>query len=177
MPYEGSGNLLFVPAVTVPVYSPGWITEGMALTGWFTDSCPSTILPLSAKLGEHDVVRWRSASCSLLISALESRPRTVIVLTLSRVPIDVEQALFSVTDVSFAVPNPHFRSISKCQVSVCTTLQYKGLLRRHLRDKDRNPFFPAQRTSYDILLRDLGSIPTLCMVYSSDMWYINVYLY
>lgn len=55
-----------------------------------------------------------------LISALESQPRILMTLTPSHVPIDVEQALFSVTDVSFAVQNPHFPSISNGQVSVCT---------------------------------------------------------
>lgn len=54
-----------------------------------------------------------------LISALERQPRTFITLTPSRVPIDVEQALFSVTDVSLSVPNPHFPSISNGRVSVC----------------------------------------------------------
>lgn len=67
-PYRGSGNLLFLPALAAPFYSPGWITEGMALTGWFTDLCPSTTPLRSAKLGEHDVVHWWSASCSAHIS-------------------------------------------------------------------------------------------------------------
>lgn len=42
-------------------------------------------------------------------------------------PADVEQALFSVTDVSFDVPNPHFPSISNGQVSVCTALEGPSL--------------------------------------------------
>lgn len=62
-----------------------------------------------------------------------------MVLTLSRVSIEVEQALFSVTDVSFAVPNPHFRSISSFQVSVCTALE--DLLGGLLTDRDRKAFF------------------------------------
>lgn len=41
-----------------------------------------------------------------LISALESHPRTLLTLTPSRVPLHVEQALFSVTDVDFAVQKP-----------------------------------------------------------------------
>lgn len=40
------------------------------------------------------------------ISTLESNPRTFLTLTPSRVLIDVEQALFSVTDVDFAVQKP-----------------------------------------------------------------------
>lgn len=58
-----------------------------------------------------------------LISAPVSQPRTFITLTPSHVPLDVEQALFSVTDVSFVVPNPHFSSISNGQVSVCNALE------------------------------------------------------
>lgn len=83
-----------------------------------------------------------------LISALESQPRTFITLTPSRVPIDVEQALFSVTDVSFAVQNPHFPSISNGQVSVCTALE-GPLQGTSDRQRQKSPS-QAQRTSYDI---------------------------
>ncbi len=86
-----------------------------------------------------------------LISALESQPRTFITLTPSRVPIDVEQALFSVTDVSFAVQNPHFPSISNGQVSVCTALEgpFQGTADRQ---RQKSPSQP-KRTSYDIAER------------------------
>lgn len=86
-----------------------------------------------------------------VILALKSLPRTFITLTPSCVPIDVEQALFSVTDVSFAVPNPYFPSISNGQVSVCNALE--GLSQR-IRDQQRqkSPSL-AQRTSYDIVKR------------------------
>lgn len=86
-----------------------------------------------------------------LISALESQPRTFIALTPSRVSIDVEQALFSVTDVGFAVPNPHFPSISNGQVSVCTALE-RPLQGTSDRQRQKSPS-PAQRTSYDIAER------------------------
>lgn len=91
----------------------------MVLTGWFTDLCPSTALLLSTKPGERDVVHRGSAAVPL-ISALDSQPVTFIILTPSCVPIDVEQALFSVTHVGLAVQNPHFPSISNGQVSACT---------------------------------------------------------
>lgn len=94
----------------------------MEPTGWFTDSCPSTALLFSAKL-ENVIWHMEDLPAAPLLSALESHPRTFITLTPPRVPIDVEQALFSVTDVSFTVQNPHFPSISNGQVSVCTALE------------------------------------------------------
>lgn len=81
------------------------------------------------------------------ISALEFQPRTFITLTPSRVPIDVEQALFSVTDVSLAVQNPHFPSISNGQVSACTSEEgpFQGTSDRQ-RQKSTSL---AQSTYYD----------------------------
>lgn len=152
-PYGGSGNLLFLPALTAPFYSPGWITEGMALTAWFTDLCPSTTLLLSAKLNEHDVVQWESASCSVHICSGKSakdihHPHTLTCAYRCRA------ALFSVTDVSFAVPNPHFPSISNGQVSVCAALDrpFQGTSDQQ---RQKSPS-PAQRTSYDIAERFRG---------------------
>lgn len=65
--------------------------------------------------------------------------------------IDVEQALFSVTDVGFAIPNPHFPSISNGWVSVCAALErpFQGTSDRQ---RQKSPS-PAQRTSYDIAER------------------------
>lgn len=104
---------------------------------------------LSAKLYEHDVVHWESASCSAHICPAKSAKD--ITLTPPLVPIDVEQALFSVTDVSFTVPNPHFPSISNSQVSVCTALErpFQG---KSDRQRQKSPS-PVQRTSYDIAER------------------------
>lgn len=59
----------------------------------------------------------------LLISAPKGQPRTFIILAPSHVPGAVEQALQSVTDVSFTVPDPHFASISKSQVSIRKPLE------------------------------------------------------
>lgn len=87
----------------------------------------------------------------LLISVPESQPRTVITFTPSRVPIDVEQDVFSVTDVSFAVQDPHFSSISNGQVSVCSALEGPFQWTSD-RQRQKSPSL-AQRTSYDIAER------------------------
>lgn len=85
-----------------------------------------------------------------LISALERHSRA-FTLTPSRVSTDVEQALFSVTDVDFAVQNPHFPSISNGRVSVCAALEgtFQGTSDRQ-RQKSTSL---VQRTSYDIAER------------------------
>lgn len=132
------------------------IRQGELQTAWRSQvgllTCALTLLLcFSAKLGGHDVVHWGSASCYPHISVPESQPRTFTTLTPSRVPMDVEQALFSVTDVGFAVQNPHFPSISNGQVSVCTALEcpFQGTSDRQ---RQKSPS-PAQRTSYDIAER------------------------
>lgn len=105
---------------------------------------------------------WRAEDLPAvpLICALEKQPRTVITLTPSRVLIDVEQALFSVTDVSFAVPKPHFPSISNGQVSVCTALE--GPSQGHLISKDRKALrWPKGLPSTS--MKDLNSITTSCL--------------
>lgn len=71
-PQGGSGNLLFVPAVTAHFYCSEWITEGMELTGWFTDLCLSTMLLFSANPGVHNLAHGGSASCSTSICPRKS---------------------------------------------------------------------------------------------------------
>lgn len=93
-----------------------------------------------------------------LISAMESQPRTF--MTLTSQPIDVEQALFSVTDVSFAAPNLHFLQlvIIRCQFALLQNV----LFRRHLISDDRNALCRTKGLP-KILLKDSGSITTSCL--------------
>lgn len=93
-----------------------------------------------------------------LISAMESQPRTFITLTSQ--PINVEQALFSVTDVSFAAPNLHFLQlvIARCQFALLQNV----LFRRHLISDDRNALCRPKGLP-KTLLKDSGSITTSCL--------------
>lgn len=73
----------------------------------------------TTKLGHPNAVKGEAASCSTHIcpkneSKGNHHPHSPHVC-----PSDVEQALFIVTDVSFAV-HPHFPSISNGRVSICT---------------------------------------------------------
>lgn len=117
-------------------------------------TCALPLLFCSALSSMNTMWHNENLPAVLFISALESQPRTFITLTPSRVSIDVEQALFSVTDVSFAVPNPHFPSISNGQVSVCAALDrpFQGTSDQQ---RQKSPS-PAQRTSYDIAERFRG---------------------
>lgn len=63
-PCGRGGNLLFLPALTPPVSSPAWITEGASHKGWFISPWASVSLLLGVKLVGYDVVHWRPASCS-----------------------------------------------------------------------------------------------------------------
>lgn len=105
---------------------------------------------------------WRAEDLPAvpLICALEKQPRTVTTLTPSHVLIDVEQALFSVTDVSFAGPKPHFPSISNGQVSVCAALE--GPSQGHLIGKDRKALRRPKGLP-TTSLKDLNSITTSCL--------------